>query len=153
MPDEKVCRQCHVPKPLDDFYVHAQMADGHLNKCKDCVKKRVKGWAIDNPEKVRLATREKMNRPAYRARNAAWRAAHPEQRKAIQDRWYKKNTKKKYANTKVQRALQSGELVKPAACQDCGAATALEAHHHDYSRPLEVQWLCTTCHGKTRHVD
>ena len=50
MPEGKICRQCHLPKPIGDFYVHVQMADGHLNKCKDCVKKRVKDWASDNPE-------------------------------------------------------------------------------------------------------
>lgn len=25
--------------------------------------------------------------------------------------------------------------------------TPLHAHHDDYSKPLEIQWLCTGCHG------
>lgn len=35
----KKCICCGQIKPLGEYYVHPQMADGHLNKCKDCVKK------------------------------------------------------------------------------------------------------------------
>jgi len=49
---------------------------------------------------------------------------------------------------KLRRALQTGQLMKPEVCSKCSEPKRLEAHHHDYSKPLEVIWLCCGCHRK-----
>ena len=47
------------------------------------------------------------------------------------------------------------KLVKPNCCQGCGRTskeTRLSAHHHDYTKPLDVIWLCAACHRKVDHI-
>lgn len=45
MNTKKICFKCKIEKKLDCFYKHNQMADGHLNKCKDCTKKDTKEFS------------------------------------------------------------------------------------------------------------
>lgn len=46
----------------------------------------------------------------------------------------------------VNRAIAAGRLVRQP-CANCGAAKS-QAHHSDYSKPLDVRWLCQPCHMK-----
>lgn len=51
-------------------------------------------------------------------------------------------------------AIKNGKLVRPEKCQSCGIPCKPESHHEDYSKPLEVEWLCIKCHGlKTPSVE
>lgn len=52
------------------------------------------------------------------------------------------------AHRKVNKALRTGDLVRPDVCNRCGQEARLDAHHEDYSRPLDVEWLCRTCHRR-----
>jgi len=67
----KKCFKCSLEKPLDEFYKHKQMPDGHLNKCKSCTKNDVKKREnilrqnIDYIEKERKRGREKYYRLNY----------------------------------------------------------------------------------------
>lgn len=84
--------------------------------------------------------------PAKRA--AWWEKNADEQRKkrAARMRGYRKDPvlrPKHEARWKVSRALKTGRLVRqPCRC----GATDSQAHHRDYSMPLEVEWLCRPCH-------
>ena len=48
----------------------------------------------------------------------------------------------------VIKAIASGLIIKPAMCTICGAEERVVGHHHDYSRPLDVVWMCHPCHAQ-----
>lgn len=63
--------------------------------------------------------------------------------------WKLNNPEKVEAHKKVASALKSKILKNPGECSSCRLKTSyLDAHHEDYSKPLEVVWLCPTCHRK-----
>lgn len=54
------------------------------------------------------------------------------------------NRQKIAARTKVKHLCKAGKI-KRGDCEGCGKPNA-EAHHVDYSQPLNVRWLCRQCH-------
>lgn len=133
---EKQCFKCGVTKPLADFYAHPTMGDGHLNKCKSCACRDERQRRLVNPEKVRERDRMRKRNPRVREQNERslqqWREAHPERRAA---------------HVAVGNAIRDGRLSKQP-CAFCGTSEPVEAHHHDYSKPLDVTWLCKPCHRR-----
>jgi hypothetical protein len=51
----------------------------------------------------------------------------------------------------VSEALKRGDLMKQP-CEVCGSTMRVEGHHEDYSKPLEVKWLCKL-HHRQRHIE
>lgn len=49
------------------------------------------------------------------------------------------------ARNMARLAIQQGVLVRQP-CESCGATEKIHAHHSDYTRPLDVNWLCAACH-------
>lgn len=134
----KTCFKCLRAKPLAEFYVHKQMADGHLNKCKECTKSDVRYHRKDNLEKVRSYDVARAKAPQRRAKNVA----RTRGRRAKGDGYMA-------AHNAVARAIKSGNLQR-SPCQMCGTENHVHAHHDDYSKPLEVMWLCPI-HHRARH--
>ena len=90
------------------------------------------------------------NREASRAKAKAWRSAKPGWSRDYY-RKYKRRAgvkAKLRARGAVKRALARRILVRPSACERCGTEGRVQAHHADYRRPLEVTWICRTCHGQ-----
>lgn len=94
-------------------------------------------YAAD-PEAARAKARENYarNREREKARLKASRQRQPE---------------KTRARVAVHQAIQEGRLEK-LPCEVCGTTERVEAHHDDYSRRLDVRWLCTTHHGEVHRV-
>ena len=60
-------------------------------------------------------------------------------------RWRENNEEKYHAHNVTKRAIDSGKMSRKP-CEVCGAEPS-DAHHDDYSRPLEVRWLCRKHHN------
>jgi hypothetical protein len=50
------------------------------------------------------------------------------------------------ARNKLRYEIRKGRIVRPTECEQCGGTGRIEGAHHDYSKPLDVRWLCQSCH-------
>jgi hypothetical protein len=136
----KVCFKCGETLPLSAFYAHKQMADGHLNKCKECTKADVANNYRKAPAVHLAASRRRHERYKAAGLCARWqqnqRTAHP-------DRYL--------ARTATANAIRDGRLTR-MPCEVCGCLKS-QAHHEDYTKPLEVRWLCFVHHRQAHGQD
>jgi hypothetical protein len=127
-----VCKYCDKEMSEGDFYKSRPSA------CKECVKSSVRANYAKNREYYQAYERERFKRP--------------ERRKSLtraQRRRRKRHPEKARARRVVAYRLQKGTLT-PSKCADCGCPPPTEAHHEDYSKPLDIIWLCFVCH-RARH--
>lgn len=123
----------------------------HGGYCREHQTEYQRQWRERNLEKARELSRESKRRQRERegpkatrqkwndwyARNAGQRSAYTQERK---------DPLKVKAQNKVNKAVASGRLLRPGRCSQCGEECKPDAHHADYSKPLEVEWLCRRCH-------
>jgi hypothetical protein len=112
----------------------------------DSFKAAIRRWRSAHPEwsKAESDRRWKQaNHDRVMASNARWQAANPERRRLST-----------LAREQVRAAIKRGDLIRPDTCEECGTAgVTIEAAHADYSRPLEVRWLCRPCHRRWDAAD
>jgi hypothetical protein len=126
--NEKECFKCKVEKPLSEFYKHPQMADGRLNKCKQCNKADVIANRLDKVDYYRAYDKD---------RGARQTAEYIR-------KYREKNPQKHKAHAAVNYAIRSKKLFHED-CEVCGREDT-HAHHDDYAKPLNVRWLCPPHH-------
>lgn len=98
----------------------------------DSAKERRREWNRSRERGESVKAREIRHAEAYRSN-------YPEKQRAKQV---------------LALAIKRGEIQRPTACPSCGdesrgrdGRALIQAHHHDYSKPLDVQWLCVNCHA------
>lgn len=134
----KRCFKCGKEKLITEFYKHPAMSDGYLNKCKECTKNDVRKNYSKNHDYYLSYEHERKTRPERKKANLEYMHRKRERRAEM----YK-------AHCAVNNAIRDGKII-PQPCEECGSAVRVEAHHEDYSKPLDVVWLCLWCHRK-RH--
>ena len=150
----KTCILCGETKPLSEFYAHSRTADGLQGNCKVCQKAKSKWRRVTCKEecasygkKYRAAHRDAFNEyhKKYRASQKGFYNS-AEYRK----RWRKDNPEKHAAHQTVTNHVARGTLVR-GECDVCGAKE-VHAHHSDYSKPLNVRWLCPLHHKEVHYA-
>lgn len=157
MPAAKECRECLRELPLSSFHKHKLLKDGVRNICKDCAKARAKNYYYGNREKKLKYAASRRASPDQKKKNSDY---HKEYRKrdgykrGQRERTRRYNSKpgsyvKVCARTALNNAVQQGVIEKPSYCSRCGKNSHLiEGHHKDYTKALDVDWLCPSCHGE-----
>jgi hypothetical protein len=142
----KTCTSCDESKDESDFYLTSKGRP--TSRCKECTKAAVRANYRNNVDQYRAYEKTRSMAPhRVDARKAYAKTPHGLARGAIaKKRYIETNPVKRKAHNKVWLALRTGRLV-PAPCEVCGA-TNTQAHHDDYSKPLDVRWLCTTHHAE-----
>lgn len=144
----KVCRQCGQDVRLADYYRHPRMADGRLNVCKPCHRSNVRANREANADHYRAYEQGRATLPHRVAARQEYsqtpegRAAHARAHVSFKER----NPVKRAAQVAVGNAIRGGRMTRQP-CEVCGKEQA-HAHHDDYSKPLDVRWLCTTHHAE-----
>lgn len=129
----KICGKCG--KLLDFSMFNKRKAGGFQSRCKPCHAEDMRYYRAKNPELYRQRWRESYQR-------------HKEKRIAAVIAW-KKRTGSGYASVIVSNAVKRGDLpnlkTEDIACVKCGMRRAVNYHHKDYNKPLDVIPVCHRC--------
>ena len=91
----------------------------------------------------------KQHSDEIKEKNRRYRETNPDAVLKTRLKMHNENPNKINARRVVEAAIKAGVLVKPEACSSCGKKDCrIEAHHEDHTKPLEVTWLCVSCHRK-----
>jgi len=164
--ETRICTICKIEKSYDEFYKSKKGKNGHAEQCKACrlIKDREyyknnpaiclakhERWAKRNPDKILV------NQRAYYHRNKEKILEKLRESRRINGysntKAYRKRNKEKIAcHNYVALAIKFGQLNRPDSCDKCKIQCKPQAHHHDYTKPLEVVWLCPKCHGEVHRT-
>ena len=159
----KWCPKCSSTLGSDMFYRDSSKRDGLSGWCKKCrsvdskkrayrnrhidKKKRKENRAV-NGDKIRSDERRyrKENRDRMREYDRSRYGARKARVRMVNSGWQKDHPIERRARDAVKIAMSKGDIIRPNACSMCGESCKPDAHHHDYSRQLDVTWLCRSCH-------
>ncbi len=151
----KTCIACARSLPLESFYRHPNAKDGRLGRCIECHKSEVRRVRKERRDYYVAFDRMRYERDYEKRRLNAERYAKTEagkeSRGKAQASYRIRNPERRTAHIALGNAVRDGRVVKPDACEMCGVAGKLHGHHDDYTKPLDVRWLCIPCHTLVHH--
>lgn len=129
----KKCTKCQDSKPFSEFERRHENKNKYHSWCKDCRREYFREYNKKHKER-----RDKQQKQHY--------YDHKEQLSKRRREKYYADRSPRVARYEVEKAVKSGDLKIPPECESCGHQKKLEGHHEDYSKPLDIIWLCMSCH-------
>lgn len=166
----KICTKCKEERALIEFSLNKTTNDGLQSWCKTCINIAVKKYRDSDQGKRKIKKyrqseigkqvakksrqsengKKKIEEYRHSERGKEWtnKYCQSEKGKAIRlkhtKKWREANPIKLKAQTLIKRKVRSGKIIR-MPCQTCGDVKS-HGHHCDYSKPLEVMWLCHQHH-------
>jgi len=130
----KRCGSCGEEKELSDFHDDKKAADGRQFRCKDCKREYCKEHYAKHSKRIKEQVGMYQQTDAGKA-----------SRKRCAETYRRSCPQKAAAQNKLNRAVAGGVITRQP-CAVCGSADSVQGHHPDYTKPLDVVWLCRSCH-------
>lgn len=166
---KRKCAKCGEIKPREAFSIDRRNINTGLSSwCKKCKCEAVKEWQKNNKEKVYqknvayyAANKEKSKshviewqknhpqrtREFNRKATSKYNKTHREQKAEYLRNWRTNNQEKNEAQRVLNYAVRKGEVIQQP-CAICEYTKKVVGHHEDYSKPLDVIWLCPIHHSE-----
>lgn len=165
----KTCRKCLVNKRLTEFRADPKYKCGYAAQCTECCREREReyerknresriqkhrDWREENRESINARNRDRWNNdPEWKARKDKYKGMYKEWRASYASDYKKANRDKCNAREQLRYWVEKGTIKRPEKCDMCESSEhRIEAHHFDYSKPLDVQWFCQKCHLKLHRM-
>ena len=142
----KLCRTCNIYKRFSEFIKRERNTTGFESQCRECIceKQRIRYLNRSKDElkynarlnKIKLYTAAKRSDPLSNRTNEL----------SAQSEYKINNREKINAQASLNRYIRRGYITR-LPCQICGDLKS-QGHHEDYSRPLDVIWLCRKHHSE-----
>ena len=156
------CSRCARFLPLAHFGVDRSKR-GDVNPCcRECERERSRAYRAS--KLGQKTAKSRFHSEEYLLRRREWA-----KERRVSGNWYDERERKHAAIYRerypekdrakqiLNKAVVSGAIIRQTTCESCGTInprgtdgrTLIQAHHDDYSKPLEVRWLCVQCHADT----
>jgi hypothetical protein len=138
--ESKICTKCKIRKPIRKFHKNRSKKDGYNYNCYECYQIYFAEWKkrtnYDRKEYFRNYTSDPKIKKHISQYMTDYRRKNPLEKK--------KHDARQKLNTAIRYKRMSR---RPCFC----GKKKSEAHHENYNKPLDVQWLCKLHHEQLHH--
>jgi hypothetical protein len=126
---------------------------GVASVCKVCCVEYRRKYYATNKSKLLAQTKKyhQDNHEKAREWKRSWEIRNKAQIAERKRKYERENPHVKRAHARVRDAVATGKLI-PMPCEVCGKSPG-QAHHDDYSKPLDVRWLCSKHHNLLHSIE